>query len=245
MKQFWKRPPGRAPGTGILSSRHFPDDFQGNFLDLNVSASRASSAYKVSEDGSGLKGETLEDSSPPTDPNFRPSRRQGRPGRRASISPTGRTRSSATCSTTSATRTATTTHGRIYRMTYEGRPLLKPPKIDGQPIEALLELLKEPEDRRPRAAPRSNWASATPSEVIAAVKKWIAALDKSDPDYEHHRAGRPSGSTSGTTSVDADLLKRMLASPEPRARAAAVRVLCYWRDRVPDALALLKEAGRR
>ena len=33
----------------------------------------------------------------------------------------------------------------------------------------------------------------------------------------------------------------MLASPEPRARAAAVRVLMYWRDRVPNVLALLKD----
>jgi hypothetical protein len=32
----------------------------------------------------------------------------------------------------------------------------------------------------------------------------------------------------------------MLRSPEPRARAAATRVLCYWRDRVSDPLALLK-----
>jgi hypothetical protein len=40
--------------------------------------------------------------------------------------------------------------------------------------------------------------------------------------------------------LNADLLKRMLRSPEPRARAAATRVLCDWRDRVPDVLGLLK-----
>ena len=40
--------------------------------------------------------------------------------------------------------------------------------------------------------------------------------------------------------MDEDLLKRVLRSPDPHARAAATRVLCYWRDRVPDALALLK-----
>src|SRR5438046_2363685 len=34
---------------------------------------------------------------------------------------------------------------------------------------------------------------------------------------------------------------RMLGSPEFRARAAATRVLCYWRDRVPNALALLNK----
>jgi hypothetical protein len=32
----------------------------------------------------------------------------------------------------------------------------------------------------------------------------------------------------------------MLRSPEPWARAAATRVLCYWRDRVANPLALLK-----
>src|SRR6185312_4536959 len=36
------------------------------------------------------------------------------------------------------------------------------------------------------------------------------------------------------------LLGRVLKSPESRARAAATRVLCYWRDRVPGALDLLK-----
>ena len=41
--------------------------------------------------------------------------------------------------------------------------------------------------------------------------------------------------------VDVDLLKRMLGSPDFHARAAATRVLCYWRDRVPDALELLKK----
>ena len=33
----------------------------------------------------------------------------------------------------------------------------------------------------------------------------------------------------------------MLGSPEFQARAAATRVLCYWRDRVSDALARLKK----
>ncbi len=44
--------------------------------------------------------------------------------------------------------------------------------------------------------------------------------------------------------MDIDLLKRVLRSPEPNARAAATRVLCYQRGQVPDALALLKvQAG--
>jgi hypothetical protein len=41
--------------------------------------------------------------------------------------------------------------------------------------------------------------------------------------------------------VNQPLLKRMLASPDFHARAAATRVLCYWRDRVPAPLDLLRE----
>ena len=40
--------------------------------------------------------------------------------------------------------------------------------------------------------------------------------------------------------VDETLLKRTLRSSDPWARAAATRVLCYWRDRVSDPLGLLK-----
>ena len=38
-------------------------------------------------------------------------------------------------------------HGRIYRITYEGRPLLKQPKIHGASVPELLNLLKEPENQ--------------------------------------------------------------------------------------------------
>ena len=34
--QFWSRPSRPCPGTTILSSRHFPDDWQGDFLNANV-----------------------------------------------------------------------------------------------------------------------------------------------------------------------------------------------------------------
>jgi hypothetical protein len=40
--------------------------------------------------------------------------------------------------------------------------------------------------------------------------------------------------------VNPDLLKQVLRSPDFRARAAATRVLTYWRDRVPDVLDLLQ-----
>ena len=77
------------------------------------------------------------------------------------------------------------THGRIYRMTYEGMPLLKPATIDGAPVEALLQLLKEPEnDVRTRA--KIELGKHESPKVMSALKKWTASLDKKDPAYEHH-----------------------------------------------------------
>ena len=42
-------------------------------------------------------------------------------------------------------------------------------------------------------------------------------------------------------SVDADLLKLVLNSDDYHARAAAVRVLCAWRDQIPNSLNLVRE----
>ena len=128
-------------------------------------------------------------------------------------------------------------HGRIYRLTYEGRPLLKPAKIDGQPIKKLLDLLKEPEnDVRTRA--KIELGKRDSAKVIAAVKQWTAKLDSKDKDYEHHLT-EALWVHQWHNVVNEEFLKRMLRSPDFHARAAATRVLCYWRDRVKDPLTLL------
>ncbi|MGH9678228.1 MAG: HEAT repeat domain-containing protein, partial [Candidatus Acidiferrum sp.] len=131
------------------------------------------------------------------------------------------------------------THGRVYRVTMEDRPLSNSPVIAGEPIEKLLDLLKAPEDRvRYRA--KIELGGRDSDKVIAATNHWAANLDKSDPNYEHHML-EALWVHQYHNIVDVDLLKRMLGSPEARARSAATRVLCYWRDRVPDALDLLKK----
>ena len=134
------------------------------------------------------------------------------------------------------------THGRIYRVTYEGRPLLKPVKIAGEPVEKLLEVLKTPEDDvRTRA--KIELSKHDSAKVIAATKKWIAGLSKTDKDYEHHRL-EGLWVHQWHNVVDEALLKDVLKSPDHRARAAATRVLCYWRDRVKEPLKLLQASAQ-
>jgi azurin len=67
------------------------------------------------------------------------------------------------------------------------------------------------------------------------TKAWVQALNRNDPDYEHHLL-EALWVHQWHNVVDADLLTRVLRSPEPRARAAAGRVLCYWRDRLSNSL---------
>src|SRR5213075_1833100 len=73
LKEFWERPSRPCPGTGILTSRHFPEEFQDNFLNCNVISFQGIYRVKVTEDGSGIKGETPENLISSDDPNFRPS----------------------------------------------------------------------------------------------------------------------------------------------------------------------------
>ncbi len=241
INEFWARPSRPCPGTGILSSRHFPEEFQGNFLNINVIGFQGIFRVKLSDEASGLKGETLEHLIQSSDPNFRPAA--------ISVGPDGalyfldwHKPLIGHMQHHIRDPNRDKEHGRIYRMTYEGRPLLKPAPIHGQPVPALLALLKEPEDNvRERA--KIELGGRPSAEVIAATRTWVASLDKSAPDYEHLMM-EALWIHQWHNVIDVEFLKRMLASPVPQARAAAGRVLCYWRDRVPDALGLFKKLAQ-
>ena len=102
----------------------------------------------------------------------------------------------------------------------------------------MLDLLKEPENRvRYRA--KIELSARNTKDVVAAVQAWTAKLDPKDPAYEHHMM-EALWVHQWHNQVNQELLTRMLKSSDPWARAAATRVLCYWRDRVPNPLAVLK-----
>ena len=109
----------------------------------------------------------------------------------------------------------------------------KPPSIAGEPIEKLLDLLKEPEDRvRYRA--KIELSARDTEEVIAATagRGWRASTRRIR-SYEHHMLEGlwvhqwHNVVERGAAQADARVARS-------RARAAATRVLCYWRDRVAE-----------
>jgi len=237
MKQFWERPARPSAASAIITTRQFPEEFWGNFINGNVIGFQGFYRVKVVEDGSGLHGERLPDLLSSSDPNFRPVG--------ISVGPDGalyildwHNPIIGHMQHHLRDPNRDPIHGRIYRILHEGRPLVRQPKIYGQPIGALLELLKAPENHV-RELAKIELGSRDAAEVMAAADKWMRNLDPKDSDYAHQLT-EVLWLHQWHNVVDAPLLRNLLRYPEPNVRAAATRVLCYWRDRIPDAVQLLK-----
>ncbi len=223
-------------GVEILSSRHFPESMQGNLIVLNTIGFRGLLSYALTEESAGLKSTEVDPILQSTDPNFRPVD--------AEVGPDGalyfldwHNPVIGHMQHNLRDNSRDKEHGRVYRVTYPGRPLLTPVRIAGEPISQLLEVLKVPENRvRTRA--KIELSARNTADVIAALDRWVARLDAKAPGYERYMM-EALWVRQWHNRVDETLLKRMLQSSDPWARAAATRVLCYWRDRVTTPLALL------
>src|SRR5262245_20853964 len=229
-----------CPALEVLSSRHFPDEMQGDLLVPNVIGFQGILRYRVSDEGASFKAVEQEPIVWSSDPNFRPADLE--------IAPDGSLYFTdwhnpiiGHMQHNLRDPNRNKTYGRVYRVTYEGRPLLMPKKIAGEPIEKLLELLKEPEDRV-RYRVRIELTGRPTNEVIAATERWLVGLDKNDERYQHDVTEALWLHQSHNV-VNTTLLDRVLSSPDFHARAAGVRVLCYWRDRVSNVLDLLRKAA--
>ena len=169
LNEFWPRPARPSATSTILTSRHFPEDYQGNFLNGNVIGFLGFYRVRIEEDGSGLKGVRLGDFLSSSDPNFRPvSISTGPDGAVYLLDWHNPIIGHMQHHLRDPNRDSV--HGRIYRVTHEGRALLKQPKIHDQPIEALLELLKEPENSAGTIPAPSLWRST------AGFPGWIRAI---------------------------------------------------------------------
>ncbi|MFM7150432.1 MAG: HEAT repeat domain-containing protein, partial [Gemmataceae bacterium] len=129
-------------------------------------------------------------------------------------------------------------HGRIYRLTHTGNALLKPPVIEGESIEKLLALLKTPEDRI-RYRVRIELGKHDSEKVGMEVSKWLESLKPSEEDFDRLQL-EGLWLLQSHNLVNPKVLKLVLSSNNPLARAAATRIISYWHDRLPDALDLLR-----
>lgn len=215
-------------GSEFVSSRHFPEDIQGYFMINNSIGFLGTSLHQVWEEGAGFFGTHAGDLVSSSDPNFRPVDIEFAPDGSLYIldwhnALIGHMQHSA------RDPNRDRDHGRIYRVTYPARPLVKPAKIAGASIPELLENLKAPEYRT-RYRTRRELRSHPAREVIPAVKQWAASLDKNDPKHDRHLC-EALWATWAQNQVDEELLRQCLSAKSHQARAAAVHVLRYaYRD---------------
>ncbi len=231
-----------CPGVEILTSRHFPPELNGNLLVANVIGFQGILQYRLRDKDSSLGAREVEPILKSSDENFRPAD--------VEIGPDGAIyftdwhnpiigHMQHNLRDPSRDRT----HGRVYRVTWPGRPLEKPAAVAGQPIPALLDLLKDP-DNRVRYRTRIELSARPTSDVVAAARSWLQELgqNSSDPERPHHEL-EALWLFQSHNIVEPELLARVLSSPSEKARAAAVRVAAAWQDRLPNILDLLRTAA--
>lgn len=124
------------------------------------------------------------------------------------------------------------THGRIWRVTAKGRPLVKKPDLVNAKTAELLDHLKSTEDWTRHNAKRVLKERGA-KDVFPAVKEWITRQE------DEHALLEALWVYQSLDVVNADLLNHLLRAKDYQVRAAAARVLTHWHERLPNALELL------
>ncbi len=221
-------------GLEFVSSRHFPDEMQGDILLCNDIGFLGLKQHGVADDGTGYKLTHRHDLVTSTDTNFRPVDMEFAPDGSLYLIDwhnvlIGHMQHNA------RDPLRDHVHGRIYRITHKERPLVTPAEIDGAPVATLLENLKLPE-LRTRYRTRGELRGRPAAEVLPAVEKWAAAQDDERLKLEALWV------TWGHNRVNQPLLRSLLDAKDFHVRAAAVRVLRYHLDRVDGAREALRKA---
>ncbi|WP_266364756.1 PVC-type heme-binding CxxCH protein [Tellurirhabdus rosea] len=231
------------PTSGIefVSSRHFPDEVQGDFLINNTIGFLGTKMHRLTDDGTGYKSTHRLDLIVSEDRNFRPVDLEFAPDGSLYVIDwhnilIGHMQHNA------RDPLRDHMHGRVYRITYPSRPLVTPAKVAGASVDELLTNLKLPEYRT-RYRTRRELRGRKASEVLPKLTAWAASLDKADPRYEHHLLEGLWVSW-GLNKVDQKLLRQLLKAKDYRVRAAAVQVVRYTGHQVADQADLLMQAVR-
>jgi len=229
-------------GLEFVSSRHFPDEAQGDLLINNTIGFLGTKQHKILDDevSAGYVSTHAEDLVLGSDKNFRPVDMEFAPDGSLYLVDwhnvlIGHMQHNA------RDPLRDHVHGRVYRITYPSRPLVKPAKIVDATIDELLENLKLHEYRTRYRTKRELRARDT-TKVLSKLNEWVENLDKKDPKYEHYLL-EALWVTWGLNRIEEDLLLQLLSANDFRARAAAVRVLRYGGHQLEDQADLLMKAA--
>src|SRR5690554_2685779 len=167
--------PGQPKHSGleIVSGRHLPDSMEGSLITNDFRANRVN-RFQLEEQGSGYASKQMPDLLWTDHVAFRPVD--------ISIGPDGAIYIADWYNpiiqhgeVDFRDPRRDHTHGRIWRVTAKGRPLVERPKLVGAATRALLDALKAPEDWTRHNAKRVLKERGT--EVLPELSAWLAALD--------------------------------------------------------------------
>jgi len=240
-KQFYVKRVRPVSANGILSSSHFPEKFQGNFLICNTIGFLGVLQHEFHYNGADITAEEIDPILVSDDPNFRPSDLEiGGDG--ALYVSDWHNALIGHMQHNMRDPNRDHSHGRIYRVTHKDRPLLTPARMKGKPIEEVLQFFYAKENGT-RYRARLELSGRDSDEVVRVVSAWAKTRDVSKPAdaqamleclwmFEEHRVPNP------------DLLQSVFQAEEPRVRAAAIRTLGHWGMEVDGWESLLIEAAR-
>jgi putative heme-binding domain-containing protein len=226
---------GRHCSADLISGPYFPDDWQGDLLTGDFLTHRVQH-YRLTEDGTLFRATAL----PPVvishHPKFRPVDIKVGPDGAIYVADLYQEIIQHNQINFRDPR-RDHTHGRIWRFVRKDRPLLPRQALGALPVLALLDCLKNPAQVT-RDLARRTLAERDHREMVAALTTWVDRLDRADPNLPHHLL-EALWTYQTLDEANSSLLARLLRSEEPRARAAATRVLGGWADRTPGATRLL------
>ena len=230
-------------GLEFVSSRHFPDEVQGDLLINNTIGFLGTKQHTMVDDpnSAGFLSKHRLDLITSTDKNFRPVDMEFAPDGSLYVIDwhnvlIGHMQHNA------RDPLRDHAHGRIYRITYPSRPLVTPAKVVDATVDELLENLKLPEFRT-RYRTRRELRGRDVSEVSTKLSVWAKGLDENDPRFEHHLL-EGLWTSWGLNKIDADLMGQLLNAKDFRARAAAVKVLRYAGHQLTNQSELLLKAAQ-
>ena len=234
-KQWYQKRVRPVSAIGILSSSHFPVSLQGNFLISNAIGFLGVLQHEVHYDGADITATEIEPIVVSSDPNFRPSDLEiGGDG--AMYISDWHNVLIGHMQHNMRDPNRDHKHGRIYRVTYAGRPLLTPAKMKGQPI---LNVCKHffAQENGTRYRARLELSGRETEKVVARVTDFAAGLNPRNamPERDEGQALLECLWVFEEQRVpNIDLLKKVFQAAEPRVRAAAIRTLGHWAGKVAD-----------
>ena len=220
----------------ILDGRQMPPDYRGTFLTDDFRANRVC-RFQITDQGSGVVSRQLPDFIVSKDVDFRPvDIKMGPDGAIYIADWYNPIINHGEVDFRDPRRDHI--HGRIWRITAKGQPLVKRQKLAEAPVDELLEALRSPEQytrMHAKQVMRERGAAA----IVPSLSRWVQHLDPKNADTEHARV-EALWAYESMDVIEPRLLETVLHSSNEHARAAGMRVLSHWATQIPNALELMK-----